>query len=206
MTDGPDGQLEDLMREVAAEYRPAPEPRVDVMWQRIEARAFRPATRRWWTGPLALAAMLALGLGVGFWAGRSATGPAAPAATAPADPRFQLTASGATPFVGVAGNYLQQMTGLLIAVAEDLRSGQVPGGTVARARDLLSTTRLLLDSSLDDPRLRDLLEDLELVLVQVVRLRDSGQASDAAIITQALDQREVLPRLTSYLADANVAP
>lgn len=205
MTDGPDDRLEDLMREAAADYRPVPEPRVDVMWERIEARAFARPGRRWWTGPLALAAMLLMGLGVGFWAGKR-TAPTAPAAAAASDPRFQLASASATPFVGVAGNYLQQMTGLMIAVAEDLRSGQVPASTVTRARDLLSTTRLLLDGSLDDPQLRDLLEDLELVLVQVVRLRDAGQAADAAIITQALDQREVLPRLTSYLADANVAP
>lgn len=205
MTDGPDDRLEDLMREAAADYRPVPEPRVDVMWQRIEARAFARPVRRWWTGPLALAAVLLMGLGVGFWAGKR-TAPAAPEAAASSDPRFQLASASATPFVGVAGNYLQQMTGLMIAVAEDLRSGQVPASTVTRARDLLSTTRLLLDGSLDDPQLRDLLEDLELVLVQVVRLRDAGQAADAAIITQALDQREVLPRLTSYLADANVAP
>jgi len=206
MIDGPEERLEDLMREAAADYRPVPEPRVEAMWQRIEARAFARPVRRGWTGPLALAAMLFLGLGVGFWAGTRASPSVAPEAAALADPRFQLASAGATPFVGVAGNYLQQMTGLMIAVAEDLRSGQVPASTVTRARDLLSTTRLLLDGSLDDPALRDLLEDLELVLVQVVRLRDAGQAADAAIITQALDQREVLPRLTSYLADANVAP
>ena len=101
--------------------------------------------------------------------------------------------------MGVASNYLEQMTGLLIAVASDLRTGQVPSGTIGNARELLSTTRLLLDSGVEDPRFRDLLEDLELVLAQVVRLRDATPALDAALIAQALDQREVLPRLTSYL-------
>jgi len=91
------------------------------------------------------------------------------------------------------------MTGLVIAVAGDLRTGQVPAGTIVNARELLSTTRLLLDSGVEDPRFRELLEDLELVLAQVVRLRDATPAMDAALIAQALDQREVLPRLTSYL-------
>ena len=111
----------------------------------------------------------------------------------------QFTSTTSTPFVGVASNYLEQMTGLLIAVAGDLQTGQVPAGTISNARELLSTTRLLLDGGVQDPRFRDLLEDLELVLAQVVRLRDASPAMDAALIAQALDQREVLPRLTSYL-------
>lgn len=209
MVDSDDRRLEELMREAAPGYHPPPDPPVDAMWRRIEARAFTAApVPRWrtaWTGPLAMAAMLLVGLGVGFWAGRS--GAPSPAADRVAvDPTLQLAAAGATPFVGVATNYLQQSTALMIAIAEDLQSGSVPGATTARARDLLSTTRLLLDSGMQDLRLRDLLEDLELVLAQVVRLSETGQSSDATLITQALDQREVLPRLTSYLADASVAP
>jgi hypothetical protein len=209
MSHADDRRLEELMREAAPGYRPPPEPRIDTMWRRIEVRAFTPApASRWrtaWTGPLAMAAVLVLGLGVGFWAGRSrAPEPATQGAAA--DGTWQLASAGATPFVGVATNYLQQSTALMIAIAEDLPSGSVPGATTARARDLLSTTRLLLDSDMRDLRLRDLLEDLELVLAQVVRLSETGQSADATLITQALDQREVLPRLTSYLADASVAP
>jgi len=197
-----DEQLARMIREAGEEYRPAPEPRTEQMWRAIEARAFSPRARLTWSLPLALAAVLALGLGVGFWAGRRATvtAPAPASASLPdsaAGARFARM--GSTPFVGVATNYLQQMTGLLIAVAGDLRTGQVPAGTIVNARELLSTTRLLLDSGVEDPRFRDLLEDLELVLAQVVHLRDATPAMDAALIAQALDQRDVLPRLTSYL-------
>jgi hypothetical protein len=108
--------------------------------------------------------------------------------------------------VGVATNYLQQMTALLIAVAGDLENGRIPGGTIEQARGLLSTTRLLLDSGIQDHRLRDLLEDLELVLAQVVRIRNNPELPEAALIAQALNEREVLPRLTYYLADNSVAP
>ncbi len=189
-----------MIHEAGEGYRRAPEPRTDLMWQRIEARAFAPQSRISWSLPLALAAVLALGLGVGFWAGRRATAPAAAdsSLTNQAGPA-RLAGAGATPFVGVASNYLEQMTGLVIAVAGDLRTGQVPPGTIVHARELLSTTRLLLDGGVEDQRFRDLLEDLELVLAQVVRLRDATPALDAALIAQALDQREVLPRLTSYL-------
>ncbi|HKP29324.1 MAG TPA: hypothetical protein VJU15_07965, partial [Gemmatimonadales bacterium] len=110
-----------------------------------------------------------------------------------------LSSSRPPALLGVASNYLEQMAGLLVTVAGDLRNGQVPAGTISNARELLSTTRLLLDGGVDDPRFRDLLEDLELVLAQVVRLRDASPAMDAALIAQALDQGEVLPRLTSYL-------
>jgi hypothetical protein len=200
MHDSDDEDLARAIHEAGAEYRRAPEPRVDLMWQAIEARAFAPRRRFSWN-PLALAAVLALGLGVGFWAGRR-TIPSPPASEvrSPAGANAQLTSNTSTPFVGVASNYLEQMTGLVIAVAGDLRSGQVPAGTISNARELLSTTRLLLDSGVEDPRFRDLLEDLELVLAQVVRLRDTSPGMDAALIAQALDQREVLPRLTSFLS------
>ena len=200
MHDADEEGLAKMIHEAGAEYRPAPEPRVDVMWRDIEARAFAPRRRISWNIPLALAAVLALGLGVGYWAGRQTTTspPTSEGRNMPGT-GAQLTSNTSTPFVGVASNYLEQMTGLLIAVAGDLQTGQVPTGTITNARELLSTTRLLLDSGVEDPRFRDLLEDLELVLAQVVRLRDASPAMDAALIAQALDQREVLPRLTSYL-------
>jgi hypothetical protein len=209
MSDLDETQFDDLMREAAADYRPPPEPRVEAMWQTIEARSFGPRQRPWWNRPLALAATLILGLGIGFLAGRARPGSTVTpeVAATPPEPRVELASSGgATPFVGVATNYLQQMTALLIAVAGDLESGRVPGGTIDQARGLLSTTRLLLDSGIQEDRLRDLLEDLELVLAQVVRIRNNAELPEAALITQALNEREVLPRLTYYLADNSVAP
>jgi hypothetical protein len=201
MHDADDEGLARMIHDAGAEYRRAPEPRVDLMWREIETRAFAPGRRIAWNIPLALAAVLALGLGVGYWAGQRATSTPSPASEEEVNPdtQAQLTSATSTPFVGVASNYLEQMTGLLIAVAGDLQTGQVPAGTITNARELLSTTRLLLDSGVEDPRFRDLLEDLELVLAQVVRLRDASPAMDAALIAQALDQREVLPRLASYL-------
>jgi hypothetical protein len=67
------------------------------------------------------------------------------------------------------------------------------------SRDVLSSTRLLLDSPAGrDPRLRQLLTDLELVLAQIVQLSGAPlQAGERELIERALRERDLLPRLRS---------
>lgn len=69
------------------------------------------------------------------------------------------------------------------------------------ARDVLSSTRLLLDSpAAGDPKIRGLLEDLELVLAQIVQLRPGGaRPEDMQLIEHALTQRDVLPRIRTVV-------
>lgn len=71
----------------------------------------------------------------------------------------------------------------------------------AWARDVLFATSLLLDSPAgDEPVLRGLLEDLELVLLQITRL--SGSPADSverAWIHETLRQRDMLPRLRTVV-------
>lgn len=208
-------ELRHLIQNAATRYRVPAEPPLDRMWDRIEARVFSPGViplrpRRRWLQPLAYAAVLVVGVGIGLLAGRTERTPGASQGSVterPADePGTDITLV-STPFVGIANGYLEQATALLIAVAGELRaSGAVPQGTIVRARDLLSTTRLLLDTAPPDQSLHTLLEDLELVLAQVVRLPESPTAPDAALIHQTMDQRDVLPRLTVLLADTRVAP
>lgn len=204
-----DEQYDRLMREAAADYRPPPEPRLDIMWGRIEARVFDAPviglrSRPRWMLPLAFAATLLLGVAIGLAGARF--GAPGTAVQAEANDVPMTLAASPSPFVGVAGDYLHQTTAFLITVAREIQDGRVPTSTIHEARHLLSTTRLLLDASATDPALLDLLEDLELVLAQVVQLPGNRQAADAALITEALDQRDVLPRLTLLLADAGVAP
>ena len=67
---------------------------------------------------------------------------------------------------------------------------------------LLTTTRLLLDSSVGgDPRLRNLLQDLELVLAQVSRLEPHHRQDEMQFIETALDANDLVPRLRSAAAD-----
>ena len=65
------------------------------------------------------------------------------------------------------------------------------------ARDVLGSTRLLLDSPAgSDPQLRVLLDDIELVLVQIVRLSGTPlDSTDRALIDHALRDRDLLPRI-----------
>ncbi|MGH7637521.1 MAG: hypothetical protein ACREOK_07705 [Gemmatimonadaceae bacterium] len=64
-------------------------------------------------------------------------------------------------------------------------------------REILSSTRLLMDSPAgDDPQLQSLLEDLELVLVQIVQLSGAPlDPADRALIDRALESRDLLPRI-----------
>jgi hypothetical protein len=67
------------------------------------------------------------------------------------------------------------------------------------ARDVLSSTRLLMDSPAGrDPRMRSLFTDLELVLAQIVQLSGTPlQASERELIDRAMRERDLLPRLRS---------
>jgi hypothetical protein len=68
------------------------------------------------------------------------------------------------------------------------------------ARQLLSNTRLLLDSPVaNDPQRRPLLQDLELVLVQIVQLSPGAAPQDRDLIEKTLQQEHVLTRLRTAI-------
>lgn len=71
----------------------------------------------------------------------------------------------------------------------------------AWAREVLTSTRLLLDSPAGgDPELRAVLNDLELVLVQIVRLSGAPlDASDRALIDRVLRDNDLLPRIRTVV-------
>ena len=191
-------QLKETWR-VAA---PAP---LDRMWEAIEPHAFTAPVRtpfRWVRTLFPLAAMLVIGFGIG----RISPAPDRASADGAVESGFSpgpAAASNETrPFVGVATDYLERVTALLLTLAGESGRGQPVEYKASQARDLLATTRLLMDSPDPiDPQLRVLLEDLELVLAQIARLPARPGAPDVYLIDQALDQREVIPRLRVYLAE-----
>ena len=68
------------------------------------------------------------------------------------------------------------------------------------ARNLLDTTRLLLDSKrVSDPRTRKLLEDLELVLVQIATMNPKDRAEDLNSIADGLAQNQLRTRLRNAI-------
>jgi hypothetical protein len=106
------------------------------------------------------------------------------------------------PYSVETSQYLGQTAALLIALPSEARSGHPDERFVARASELLTRTRLLLDSpAANDTQMRSLLEDLELVLAQVVRLQDGQNRTELDLINRALEQRDVIPRLRTAVAD-----
>jgi hypothetical protein len=71
---------------------------------------------------------------------------------------------------------------------------------VSWARQLLSNTRLLLDSPVaSDPQRRMLLEDLELVLVQIVQLSPASTPQDRELIEKTIQHDHVMTRLRTAI-------
>ena len=182
---------------------PSAPPPLDRMWETIEREAFVVPVRtpfRWTRTILPLAATLVLGFGIGQIAPRLGVNAGANPAETAAGP--VQAPSEAPPFVGVATDYLERVTALLVTLANESGRGQPAQYSANQARDLLATTRLLMDTpSPVEPRLRSLLEDLELVLAQIARLPARPEPPDVYLIDQALDQREVISRLRVYLAE-----
>jgi hypothetical protein len=208
-----DDRIPEGLRTAARDYNKPPELKgadLDDMWSAIEAEAFvrpfatpsadarsvgtRALTLR---NLLPLAAVLLLGVAIGRVSSPRATEVAAPPVAMRPD-----SIAMPDPYQATASRYLGQAAALLIALPSEVRAGDASEPYKGRAHDLLLTTRLLLDSpAAADPRFRTLLEDLELVLAQVVRLQSAESNAELELIRQALEQRDVLPRLRNAAAD-----
>jgi hypothetical protein len=197
MHDHEDPQFDKWLEQQAKAYHsPLPTPREE-MWKRIEgARRNKRVVeiRPWMRWALAAAAVLAIGIGIGRWTAHQ---------PAPANGTPVATVDSANPdlvYQVAATQYLSRTEAFLTGFRADLRGGTHNARLANQARDLLSTTRLMLDSpAANDPRLRVLLEDLELVLVQISQLQAGRTPRDTDIITQGMDQSNVLPKLRSAI-------
>jgi hypothetical protein len=93
----------------------------------------------------------------------------------------------------------------LTAFAADGRDAKTDAQLAAWAREILSNTRLLIDSPAGaDPHRRQLLEDLELVLVQIAELSPDAATTDRDAIARTLDHAQVLPRLKAAIPAGQV--
>lgn len=207
-----DRELDEALADLRRHYNVPPErPPVDEMWGRIQGEAFgargmtqpRPVAfprGLWWMG---LAAALVAGVGIGrLTTSRQAIANAGLPRTADVSARVPDTTS----YDRSTARYLGQTAALLIALPAEARAGRTDQRFVARAAELLTTTRLLLDSpAAADPNVRALLEDVELVLAQIAHLESDRGRVEYELITQALEQRDLLPRLTSAVAGGGEA-
>ena len=178
--------------------------------------------RRAWRRPAALAASLAATLMLGVAIDRLVllpdVRPTAPVAAArpnaTAGPRAARAGTSDDLYRLAAVQTLGQAEALLTAYRAS--DGAVRDSVTARhlggwARDVLGSTRLLIDSPAGaDPSIRVLLDDIELVLVQIVRLSGTPlDSTDRALIDNALRDRDLLPRIRTAVpsgaADAGIA-
>jgi hypothetical protein len=190
-----DDRFDRLLRDAAQDYhRPPATPREE-MWRRIAAvRATRRVrgqrTTQWLGWGAAIAAVLLVGIGIGRWSMRAPDASRAPVATAggAGEPGVAYRVA--------AAQYLTRTEALLTGFRTETRSDEQNTRFAAQARDLLMTTRLMLDSpAAQDATLRTLLQDLELVLAQIAQLSGSSGGEDVQLINQGLEQRSVLLRL-----------
>ena len=209
MSHNKDDRLPDGVRLAARGYNDPPElsqADLDAMWSGIESDAFAASTttrfasrsERWFSAGnlMRMAAVLVIGVAIGRFAipREKAITP-----TMVADARTD-SVSIPEPYQATTSRYLGQTAALLVGLPAD--GSRADGANIRRAKDLLSTTRMLLDSpAASDPRLRALLEDLELVLAPGVRLQADRGGDELDFIRQALEQRDVLPRLRTAVAD-----
>jgi len=203
-------RFDELMRDAAHTFHTPPQPDFDDIWEGVERRVWsaersgRRATRRVprWLG---IAATLVIGIGIGrvsMTVGRQpAVDSTAVATVAPAASAVRVDTTLSRPYEIETSQYLDQTAALLIALPSEAKGGRADARFASRAGDLLTRTRLLMDSPAgEDPAMHNLLEDLELVLMQVVRLQH-GSPTELELINRALEQRDVIPRLRTAVAD-----
>jgi hypothetical protein len=186
------------------------------MWETIESEAFGnraaglaspPATvspwRRWGVAA-AIAASLVLGIVGGRW---SVTRRLPPLVTGEAGASTgALSARNSDPYQRTTEEFLSRSVVLLASLpAEDATAGN-NDRFVAQASQLLTTTRVLLDSPVGtDRRMKELLQDLELVLAQVARIQAPRHRAELTLITEALQERDLVPRMRSAVADLSLS-
>ncbi len=185
-------------------------PRLEI-WAGIQAaRRTAGATQRRhvpWRLMSVIAAALLLGVAIDRVAIRSADRPSAPVATIPSTPSDSSDPSRL--YRLAAAQTLTQAEALLTAY----RASEAPEQDPEAARQLgswgrqvLSSTRLLIDSPAgDDPHLRALFNDLELVLVQIIQLSGARlEPGDRDLIDHALEDRDLLPRIRTAVPAGTV--
>ena len=199
-----DPKFEQWLKDAAKSYHsPVPTPREE-LWKRIEAaRRNRHVIelRPWLRWAVAAAAVLVLGIGIGRWSIHQGSTPAA-SSTASAGPRVanEIDSLAGVAYQVAATQYLSRTEAFLTSFRADANRSANTARLARQARDLLTTTQLMLDSpAADNPRLRSLLEDLELVLMQISLLNPVQDGHDRDLITQGMNQSNVLPKLRSAI-------
>lgn len=197
----------------------------EMMWKRIEAKRStaklpRRMSASFWRGVSAIAAVLVVGVAIGRYAWPSASDTrrdsvsttiatiATPttAATSALGPDALAAAPVSSDPIRVAMDEHLIRTVALLTTVRDRDPDLGPGLDVTGwARDLLATTRLLLDEpTLRDERTRRLLQDLELVMMQIIQTRRNGAEDARRVATETMRDTNLLPRVRAVVTAAAV--
>ncbi|HEU4648283.1 MAG TPA: hypothetical protein VFS33_04435 [Gemmatimonadales bacterium] len=198
----------ELQEAARAYHAPPPAPR-EAMWRAVgagrqaaqvaEPAAPQPGAGRYVRWALAASVLLAVGVGLGrltldrphVTRVNPASLPPAPVARGSSAPMRESEAYRVT-----AAEHLAQAEAFLTLFRTAVRGQDQERLASATARQLLASNRLLLDSPAGaDPRLKLLLQDLELVLAQIAQLSPQRGREDLDFITDGLERGGVLPRL-----------
>jgi hypothetical protein len=198
-----DPKFEQWLKDAARTTYHAPRtPPREEMWARIEAARRTKhiiELRPWMRWVVAAAAVLILGIGIGRWSASRVSAPTAPTASS-TRVGGEIDSLASVAYQVAATQYLSRTEAFLTSFRADANRSANTGRLARQARDLLTTTQLMLDSpAADNPRLRSLLEDLELVLMQISQLNPVQDGHDRDLITQGMNQSNVLPKLRSAI-------
>ncbi|MDP2480293.1 MAG: hypothetical protein Q8W51_08665 [Candidatus Palauibacterales bacterium] len=221
-----DDRLDERIRAAASDYREPPETPREAMWERIQAaragRELREAAARrrrgrWMRRGIGIAAVLVAGIAIGRLSSpagsrapqvaTTASGSGAGGAAAGRAPASAAGTTGSRALVAyrvAAAEHLGRVEAFLTLFRREAATGRVDGDFRAPARSLLSDTRLLQASpAADDPALRAVLGDVELVLAQIAQYTEEpSRRQDLRFIDQGMEQRGVLLELRTMVTTA----
>jgi hypothetical protein len=134
-----------------------------------------------------------------------ATGDSRPSSLVPR-PSSEASAQSVDLFSVAAERHFAQAESFLTLCRASVREGKSESLAPGTARELLVSNRLLMDSpAANDPKVRHLLDDIELVLAQIAQMPAEGRQADARIITDGLEAGGVLTRIRSEVTSGPVA-
>lgn len=152
-------------------------------------RRRRRAAGAWGGAGLALAASLVVGIVIG----RGSFGPAPLDEPVARAPRSGLP----TAYRVVVGEHFKEAETVLALFAAE---SPADADLSAAARRLAATSRLLISSRAgQEPEVRRMLLELEILLAQIARLVDERDAAERQVVREGLEDTAVLPRLRQMI-------
>ena len=199
-------KFEAWLKEQAADYHrpPADVPREE-MWEAISRSRTAQKPVAGYIGPrfspiryaAAATILIATGIGLGYWMRGPAAGTAPSAlvtGTAATDSAIRSTT-----YEVATVQHLTAAEALLTSFRAEQKS-ENERFMQRWARDLLASTRLLMDSPAgEDAVRRQLLGDLEYVLARIVQLDPNAPAADRALVDRVITREQVLTRIRSSI-------